>query len=1547
MSTPIGFSDNDDLLGSRGGSIFINIPENESPAKTIELLDGGRIGAEAVGGGFGGEVQIRADDILISGINRSIDVMFFPLELKDFDGLSSIGSLSLQIVRNRDFLISAVAADAINTSGDFSEGIGDAGKIALTIGNELTVTDGARVATFSDVDQGNAGDISVTADQRIIVSDGAEITSASLNDNTDLKSGTADAGIINLQTPLLQIDRGAIIATTINGEGGTISLDAGTLNISNGGKITATTTGTGIGGSIFIHGNQLSLLDDAVIASDVGNGAAGKGGGVTVEMATLELIANDGATPAISTTTTGSGQGGNLNIMATQSIQIESAGGFFVDSRSAEEGAPDGGKAGSITVMTPDFSMSGGTLAASTATTGIGGSISIVSDNLLMNDGATIIASTTSVAKGGEVMLDVNNLNMLNADVSVETSGSGTGGNITADITNIMVMAGNSQLSGETLDEGIGGNITIIGNRLAMLDNAEITSDVGNAASGKGGTVTIDVGTLELVGRGGPAPEISTETFGTGAGGDLIVTATESIRINSVSGENAAGIFTNANVSDMDGGNAGAIELNTADFSMNGGQIAASTATAGAGRSVTVNANQLQLNDGALIEARSTGSGNAGDINLNAGRRFELVDSNITTGASQSFGGNINITTDGVVDAFRGTVSTSVATGIGSGGDVNFTGPQIALNKSTIIARADAGNGGNIRVAANQFFRSPDTVIDASANTGIDGEVLVDAPDVIVENSLASLPASFLNVASLIRPSCDIAGAAEAGGEFVVSHRRGLPASSEELLASFNADWTDDIPVDSTQLLAADTSTAELRDPRGITEAAQTAFRAGRYEEAAESYIKLANISTRGDASVLQSEALRGLGEAQHAQGKFGQALGTLRNAIAHAKDAGGGTLQAEILGCIGNTLVALGKRAEAEQVLKRGLALITKNEEPIVAAGIANNLGNVYAMGQNWELALERYKESAELAEQAGAQGPAALALSSASRAAINAGSNDYSARLAGQAHNTLKMLPESHARVAISIHLAKTYEKLAAASDSNRATALLQSHALLKSAMGIADVLVDDRSQSLALGNLAGLYQTQNRLDEALYLNRGAIRAAEHADATDVLCRWHWQSGQLLWKLNNHDAAIESYRRAVYILQETRQEVLARYGSTELQFKHAVAPVYQSLVSALLEISTKVAEPERTNELLREARDTVEQMKAAELRDYFQNECVTELESKRKTLDTLTTKAAVVYPILLSDRTELLISMDGKLTRYPIKATSIQVEETARRLRHQLQRNSADYLTAAQTLYKWLIDPWVASAENQAIETLVFVPDGALRSVPMAVLHDGERYLMQRFSLAVTPGLNLIDPKPLDMANVRMLAAGISKSVRGFPELKNVPAELEAVTEAFDGELLLNAEFQVAQVEEVIAEQRPNIVHIASHGIFTGDPETSFLLAYDGELTMERLADAVSVAKFRDDSLELLVLSACETADGDDRASLGLAGVAIRAGARSAVGSLWNISDEAAYRLVLKFYEELKVPGTSKAKALQKAQLNLLKTPKTSHPYFWSPFLLISNWL
>jgi CHAT domain-containing protein len=365
-------------------------------------------------------------------------------------------------------------------------------------------------------------------------------------------------------------------------------------------------------------------------------------------------------------------------------------------------------------------------------------------------------------------------------------------------------------------------------------------------------------------------------------------------------------------------------------------------------------------------------------------------------------------------------------------------------------------------------------------------------------------------------------------------------------------------------------------------------------------------------------------------------------------------------------------------------------------------------------------------------------------------------------------------------------------------------------------------------------------------------------------------------------------------------------------------------------------------------EARDTVESLKTVELEDYFCDECVDVQRVKTRVVENVDKNSAVIYLIPLPDRTEVLVGQSSGLTRFTANVASAKLTDEVREFRRNLEtRTTYGYLAQAQSLYDWLIRPIRGLLDRARTQTLVFVSDGALRTIPLAALHDGDHFLIQDFAVAVVPGLSLVEPKRLERREARLLLNGLSKPVQGFAQLDFVTNELRSIDQAYSSETLLNEQFTSAELQRKLEEQF-SIVHIASHGQFDRDVHKTFVLTYDDKLTLNDLERLIRPSQYRGRPVEMLVLSACQTAAGDDRAALGLAGIAIKAGARSALASLWFVNDQSTSALITEFYSQLRrAPVVSKAQALRAAQLKLLSDHRYRHPCYWSPYLIIGNWL
>ena len=310
--------------------------------------------------------------------------------------------------------------------------------------------------------------------------------------------------------------------------------------------------------------------------------------------------------------------------------------------------------------------------------------------------------------------------------------------------------------------------------------------------------------------------------------------------------------------------------------------------------------------------------------------------------------------------------------------------------------------------------------------------------------------------------------------------------------------------------------------------------------------------------------------------------------------------------------------------------------------------------------------------------------------------------------------------------------------------------------------------------------------------------------------------------------------------------------------------------------------------------------------------------------------------------------MSLGNTLKRVTVKVSEQELTKSIHQFRSLLEkRTTHQYLPHAQSLYTVLMQPLERYLDEFDVHTLVFVPDGALRTIPIAALHDGKYFLIQKYAIATTPGLTLTDARSLDRENVHLLSMGLTEGVQGFAPLPNVQHEIQDIQNLFGGTSLLNEEFSKTNIEQEMKQEDFTIVHIASHGKFEKNPQDSYVLAYDQKLNMNQLGELIGLFQFRQTPLDLLTLSACETAAGDERGALGLAGVAIKSGARSALATLWFINDQSSSLLVNHFYKQLKQSSRSKAQSLREAQLTLLEHPAYRHPGYWAPFLLINNWL
>lgn len=511
---------------------------------------------------------------------------------------------------------------------------------------------------------------------------------------------------------------------------------------------------------------------------------------------------------------------------------------------------------------------------------------------------------------------------------------------------------------------------------------------------------------------------------------------------------------------------------------------------------------------------------------------------------------------------------------------------------------------------------------------------------------------------------------------------------------------------------------------------------------------------------------------------------------------------------------------------------------------------------------------------------------------------------------------------------------------------------------AIELARDLGDFRATAYALGNLGKVYEKNQQWLEAQQCTEKALLLSQNVslNSPDLAYLWQWQLGRIRrdGEARDVEGAIAAYTAAFNTLQSVRNDLVPISRDGQFDFRDKIEPVYRELVDLLLQEN----EPSQGN--LKQARNVIEALQVAELDNFFREACI---QIKTKQIDGIDRTAAVIYPIILEDRLEVIVSLPNQLLHHRSSdAPRKKVEELVKKLQEELSEagGRAEVPKISKFFYQWLIEPFNKYLKQYPdLKTLVFVLDGSLRNIPMGVLYDDDKvaqkgnYLIEKYAIALAPGLQLISPNFWQAERLKVLIAGLSEERQfpgrtPFPALKYVEQELGNLKKEVPSseKPLINQDFLKNSLRDEINSFRSSVVHIATHGEFSSDPEQTFIVAYDDVIQSKELSDILSGRRTSEgNSIELLVLSGCKTAKGDPRAALGLAGVAVRSGARSTLATLWYVDDKSTAELMVRFYNELKKPNVSKAEALRQAQLSLLA--KQSDSYYWAPFVMLGNWL
>lgn len=734
--------------------------------------------------------------------------------------------------------------------------------------------------------------------------------------------------------------------------------------------------------------------------------------------------------------------------------------------------------------------------------------------------------------------------------------------------------------------------------------------------------------------------------------------------------------------------------------------------------------------------------------------------------------------------------------------------------------------------------------------------------------------------------------------------------------------------------------------------------------------------------------------------GRVSQSITQLQSALLLARDD---SQRMRAVGELGAAFIQTRQFDRAQTALKQALALAQGEQR----AQYELDLGNLASLQKDTAAALGHYQRAAQFAPSdpmlrgRARLNQARLVPASARLANLQAIETDLEA-LAPQSLINQHADPRRLA-AASGLYLNLGHQAQGHGSAGNQLA--LRS---LERARALASHLPNDRLQLEVLDALAQQHENQAQNDQALALSQQALqrlRSDPQNTSADLQIALEWRVARLHALGARSAQSLAAYERAAYQVEQIRQDIPIEYDDGQSSFRTTFEPIYLGLVDGLLKLTDITPKPQQ-DALLRRARDALELIKQTELQDYLGDRCVVDAV-KGGSATVILPRTAVLYPVIFADRIEMLVETDQGMARFTTRMAGASVRQAANGISNELRHPQGNYLTASRQLYDWLLRPLEGFLSAAAIDTLVVVPDATTRTVPLGALHDGARFAIEKYAITTATGLSMTNTNAPAQRTLTALVAGASTfgsvvdkysttrlksilagpvavpaqstaslanrtmrsmtarnlqvestatpvshaqrvdSLRSALALPGVGREVQALEKILPGRQLQDASFTLDAFAQAAKSERYSIVHLASHGVFGGSAETSYILAYDDVLTLDGLQNILKGEQFQGAPIEVLSLSACETAAGNDRAPLGISGAAMKARAKSVLGTLWPVDDDAAVSVMTRFYSGIAQQGESKARALQQSQVQVLRNPQTAHPFFWAPFSLIGNWL
>ncbi|MEM9218656.1 MAG: CHAT domain-containing protein [Cyanobacteria bacterium P01_F01_bin.150] len=1540
----------------------IRIIQSSDPlrrAASVQLLLGAQINSETEGrNATAGNVIIRATEVLL-------------------DDIGSLGD-------NPGGIDSTVQDGAINGRG------GDVRINAQTLTNR-----GARIGTTVR-GRGQGGTVILNVDDTILLTGNTES-----NDRADPQFGL---GLIASAVRRPEDDVRLPDADPDNpDQGGDIVIRTGHLILENGAEIEAGAQRGGTGGEINIVADSVQLLRGETqgkvnrIVAQLEE-EEGQGGGI--EIVTDQLRVEEGS--SISVATLAGGDSGDISIHADD---IVVTGIFEKTGNPPPRRRENNGDDQPSSSSNPEDNLLRSEILANSdnRARGNAGTVDIETSTLEISDRARVSASVIESGETGNVNIRADNLTLDNGTISAEAV-EGDDGNIKLIVQDRLLLLNGSSITATASETATGGRIIIDPVLVLLSDGSEITA---SNTSKEDTTEPINGGTIDLVTDflvSVNAPNALTATAFEGDGGRINLTSISNygdlnVDVSSVNGFD--GEF-NDNSLNLDPTQS-LLELPSA-FSDANNQVRNACAPGERGRGSFAVTGRSGLPSSPLSQTSSpillpdlgpfgimSTANNASTASIQTAQAEDVTARNTRLQEAQAWeiAANGTVTLSSTPEAessiddlllqgrraynhadYQRAIAlwTQAAEPLSDSSSANPDHSLVLASTLSNLALAyrqlGAWQQAEQAITASQSLFSVDQLSDPSAIAPVFAQALnTKAQLAFASGDIRGAIATWQQADAAYGQAQNPVGQIQTRLHLVQAlNNLGLYDQAQEQLTGVT-------PVLEATTLSQETAIAHLN--RGIL-----LQQNGDLEEARQAFQESLTIAQSLDQATakvtISSAILMNLGHLEYAQaqspslsramayGKRGEALQYYQQAIATAAESGiessalnTARLQAQL-----STITLLQDQQRTEQ--RRNTQLMANSRTPL------------------WQQQATRSAPSPFTRTDEASEAPSNLsATGSGNRTSQGQGVN-WQSITALSLLTTAESLPASRDTLYTQLHLAHLFMEADQLEEEGLNITPNQIQTILQRVEQHARELGDRQALAYSLGYQGQLYAKAQQWDRTRTSTEQALYLSQQLLSPEMSYRWHWQLGQAYVAQGQKKKAIAVYTEAVKALKIVRADLASTRADVQFSFRDSVEPLYRQLVQLLLQpddSSTVInhpsdsptehsadhpSKPSQAN--LKAARALIEDLQLAELQDYFKDACVTTTLE----IDTVDPKAAVIYPIILNanlggqtadqsgQRLDVILSMDGQ----PLDHYSTTIEDAG-----QVQQTVDDLLAAlttpfdsqlAQTtknlqqVYNWILKPMDGSLKQLQPETLVFVADGPLRSLPFSALHDGQQYLVERYNVSISPGLRLFESQPLNNTEVSVFAGGISEARPGFTALPFVADEVQQIASQIpDNQILLNDQLTVANFAKGLADSPADVLHLATHGKFGADAASTFLLMWDQQLTIDEFSNLLQQRNQTALSpIDLLVLSACETAAGDSRAVLGIAGMAIKAGVRSAIAGLWPLNDQATSVFMEAFYQALAQPGTTKVEAFQQAQRVLMQDERFQAPYYWSPFVLVGNW-